>query len=135
MNGAPLQTAASHQHVYVHYEDLEPVESPVTSEMDFASSETYFESDYEPWLAERGVKFNYRQSSHDALMDAVRVLTPLFILVALTVVKREEAIDVMRKCAIHEGKGFYCPRPSCHDKLRDLRALTCHLHIHNVADA
>ncbi|KAF8626118.1 hypothetical protein AX17_006613 [Amanita inopinata Kibby_2008] len=104
-----------------------PVESSVsrTSSMsedaDSALSETLnacVELDHTYCFVERDITFKYRQSSQIALEEA-----------------REEALSIARKCEAVGQKEIFCQRPGCHDKLRDAKALTCHLHIHNMTDA
>ncbi|KAK2460261.1 hypothetical protein APHAL10511_007650 [Amanita phalloides] len=68
-------------------------------------------------LVERDIRIRYRQSSHGALLDA-----------------RNEALEFMRKDGSEGEKSISCLRPGCNDRLRDVRALTYHLHIHNMTD-
>ncbi|KIL58514.1 hypothetical protein M378DRAFT_314706 [Amanita muscaria Koide BX008] len=91
--------------------------SQVVSDEGSLSFGTCPEPSRESLSAERLVKFKYRQSSQDALMDA-----------------RQEAIGVLKLNEIQGGRSFVCSRPGCKDKLPDLRSLTCHLHIHNMTD-
>ncbi|PFH48381.1 hypothetical protein AMATHDRAFT_65671 [Amanita thiersii Skay4041] len=47
---------------------------------------------------------------------------------------REEALDVMQRYAGLDHQQLICQRPGCHNKLRDVKALAYHLHIHNLTD-
>ena len=40
----------------------------------------------------------------------------------------------MNECGLGEQDSLVCKRPGCRDTLRDVKALTYHLHIHNIHD-
>lgn len=105
--------------------------SAETSSTLSASSETYTRSNY-TCLVEQDLRVRYTPSSHGAFLDAVRAPTRLRS--QLTCMKHEEAVEFMRNRRSAEDKGLYCLRPGCSDKLRDIKALTSHLHIHNMTD-
>ncbi|KAF8335149.1 hypothetical protein F5887DRAFT_620540 [Amanita rubescens] len=95
---------------------LDGSKSAETSSTLSASSETYTPTSY-TCLVEQDLRVRYTPSSHGALLDA-----------------HEEAAKFMRNRESEEEKGIHCTRPGCNDRLRDVRALTSHLHIHNMTD-
>ena len=105
--------------------------SAETSSILSASSETATQSNY-TCLVEQDLRVRYTPSSHGAFLDAVRASTRPRS--RLTSMKHEEAVEFMRNHRSVEEKGLYCLRPGCSDKLRDIKALTSHLHIHNMTD-